>query len=358
MKPILVASILALALPGACSSDVTTADAPEPIHSETNSVYYWKTVLNLDTADLAFIRRHNIGRIYLRLFDVSEDNQAILPDERAVPNASLKVDCYNYNILHDSLAHIEFVPVVYITLEALKSMHGSEDVLASNIVGRVKNMCGYNGLPNVSELQLDCDWTTSTQSSFFSLCDSVRSHLASRGLPWRLSSTIRLHQLSLTPPPVDNGVLMVYNTGSFNNPDAANSIIAAADIKPYLKHLPSYPLHLDIAYPVYSWQLLFRNRQFIGLMNGINVADSLSFTPIGNNSYRALRDVPYNNRIIRPGDIVRLEESHASEVLDVSRMIEGCLPDTIHSNILYHFDLKNLSKYTPDEIDRLFSTAR
>lgn len=217
-------------------------------------------------------------------------------------------------------------------------------------------MCEYNALPNVGELQLDCDWTATTESSFFSLCDSVKQSLASLGLPWRLSSTIRLHQLMRKVPPVDNGVLMVYNTGSFDNPDAENSIISLADVEPYVKHLSNYPLHLDVAYPTYSWQLLFRKRQFLGLVNGLNLADSTQFTQGGNHVYSARRDIPYNNRIIRAGDMVRQETSPYNDILAVKNCIERQLIDRPHSNILYHLDSKNLSKYMADEIDNLYST--
>lgn len=286
-----------------------------PGHDEVNSVYYWKTVFQLDSDDRAFIARHDIGRIYLRMFDVSENGEALSHKDSTVPNASVRVDDDSYRLLRDSLADMEFVPVVYITLDALKEMSGHEGLLASNIVTRVRNMCEYNGLPNVRELQLDCDWTASTERSYFLLCDSVKLSMAELLLPWRLSSTIRLHQLARPVPPVHNGVLMVYNTGSFNNPDACNSIIDVDDVEPYLKYLSGYPLHLDVAYPTYSWQLLFRNRQFIGLMNGLELTDSTLFRSVGAEKYVVVRDFLYRDRLIREGDMVRSEVSGAEEVL-------------------------------------------
>ena len=236
-------------------------------------------------------------------------------------------------------------------------MKGHEGTLARNIVTRVRNMCEYNGIPNVAELQLDCDWTQSTEKSYFALCDSVKFSIADLQLPWRLSSTIRLHQLSGNVPPVDNGVLMVYNTGSFNDPDAANSIIAAKDVEPYLRHLPDYQLHLDVAYPAYSWQLLFRKRQFIGLLNGLNLTDTTQFSPRGGNVYIANRDIPYNDRLILKGDMVREETSEYEDISKVKRMIDTKLLRRKHSNILYHLDSKNLSKYSDNEINEIYSVS-
>lgn len=344
-------TIIATSCTGRCTS-------PQPVHEEMNAVYYWKTVFQLDSADIAFMGSHDIGRVYLRMFDVTEDPYAVTVSDRAVPNATVRMDYGHYELELDSLSHVEFVPTVYITLDALKAMNGQEGVLASNIVTRVRNMCQYHNVPNVAELQLDCDWTASTESSFFALCDSVKHDIADLQLPWRLSSTIRLHQLSRKIPPVDNGVLMVYNTGNFSDPDAANSIIDAADVEPYLRHLPSYPLHLDVAYPTYSWQLLFRKRQFVGLMSGMNLTDTAQFARKGENVYIARRDIPYNDRIIREGDCIREEVSAFPDVARVKALIERHLPAGSHSNILYHLDSKNLSRYTPDEIDDILSAGR
>lgn len=349
--------MLLLVAAGACRR---TGGAPEaePLHEELNSVYYWKTVFRPDSADHSFMRRHDIGRIYLRMFDVTVDRFSDDPEARLIPNATVLIDSQEFYMIQDSLPESEFVPVVYITLDALKEAAGNEGELASNIVTRVKNMVSYHELPNVEELQLDCDWTASTRKSFFALCDSVRSRIKDLALPWRLSSTIRLHQLSLKAPPVDNGVLMVYNTGSFDDPDASNSILDARDVEPYLKYLASYPLHLDVAYPAYSWQLLFHRRRFVGLMSGIDVGDTTRFLRRGANVYEARRDIAHGGTLIRTGDVVREERSTPADVLRVKEMIESRLAGRPHSNIIYHLDSDNLSKFPHDEIEKIFATGR
>ena len=328
-----------------------------PPHEECNSVYYWKTTLCIDSADKAFLERHDIRRVYMRMFDVVESDYRVT-GSRTEPNATIRIDDKTYRQLQSQLQHLEFVPVVYITVDALSRMAGHEGKLASDIVGRVKNMCSYNAIPNVSELQLDCDWTASTEKSFFSLCDSVKIFLSKHKLPWRLSSTIRLHQLSRKVPPVDRGVLMVYNTGSFADPDEPNSIISMNNVRPYMKHLPKYSLHLDVAYPVYSWQLLFRRRKFAGLLNGLDLSDTTRFASPGPNLHTALRETPYGDKVIHSGDMVRQESADYEEIAQVRTLVENQLSGRSHSTILYHFDSDNLSNFTPDEIDRLFSSGR
>lgn len=362
MKPILPLFFSLLLTALSCSrqpaTDAAVSEVPAfPEHEECGfgSVYYWKTVLSLSDYDRKFLKTHNVGRVYLRMFDVTEDKYPANVNERTVPNASLRVSDKMCDFLKDSINETEFVPVVYITIDALRAMRDNEGVLASNIVGRVRNMCSYNAIPNVHELQLDCDWTAGTEKSFFALCDSVRHYISQLELPWSLSSTIRLHQLSGQAPPVDWGVLMVYNTGSFNDPDAHNSIIDIDDIEPYLKHLSAYPLHLDVAYPTYSWQLLFRKRQFIGLLSGLNLADTVHFARKDANNYVAKCDVPYNNRLILKGDVIREEMSDFKDIYKAKSMIEKHLKGKRHSNILYHLDSANLSKYKNYEISRIFT---
>lgn len=335
-----------------CTPRTQTSGEP---HVEKNAVYYWKTVLALDQTYLDIIRRHNVGRIYLRMFDVSFDREAHKTDERIYPNASVKIDYTIENILTDSLDRIEIVPVVYITLDALKSMENQENVLAEKIVERVRRMCSYHNLPRVTELQLDCDWTASTQALFFRLCESVKEQIETKNLNWALSSTIRLHQLRSEAPPVDRGVLMVYNTGSFDSPDAVNSIISVADVEPYVRHLSSYLLHLDAAYPIYSWQLIFRDRKFIGLSNGINVEDSAAFTHKSNNTHIAARDVAHGERLILKGDIIRTETSDYNSIMAVKRLIDQRLDKQPHSTIIYHLDSANISKYSDNEICHIFA---
>lgn len=327
-------------------------------HKEKNSVYYWKTVFVPDSADYVFFRKHDIQRIYMRMFDVSVDTENKADHAHTYPNATMRIPDDTFSQLKDSFPDMEYVPVVYITLNALKDgqVFGIGD-LARNIVIRVKNMCSYNEFTHVGGLQLDCDWTQTTEQPFFDLCDSVRAQIKKLELSWSISSTIRLHQLARRVPPVDYGVLMVYNTGNFNDPDADNSILSEKDAQPYLKYLEKYPLHLDVAYPTYSWQLLFRDRRFVGLLNGVEVGDTAKFSPRTMNTHIALTDIPYRETVIYKGDIIRTEQSDFHTIKSVKELIESYLNDKPHSSILYHFELKNLLKYSDNEIAYLFNTV-
>ncbi|MDE6277094.1 MAG: hypothetical protein K2M06_03205 [Muribaculaceae bacterium] len=350
---------LVLSSPG-CKNAIPQADTETPeIHEECNGIYYWKTVLDPYSTELEFLDKHDVGRLYLRMFDVVAADSLLYPNEGAIPNASLRfTEKYGNYKLNKILENKTVEPVVYITLEALKASSGKEEDLARKIYIRVRNMCQYNEFHDrVAGLQLDCDWTKSMERSYFELCRKMREILNVEEPSWKLSSTIRLHQLSREAPPVDYGVLMVYNTGNFQNPDANNSIIDTKDVAPYLKHLDTYPLHLDVSYPTYSWQLLFRERHFMGLLNGVETDDTSRFRQKRENVAECLRTTPYGDRLLLKGDLVRTESSPYPELAKVKQMIEKKLSGRPHSTILYHLDSLNLSKYTEDEISELYKSG-
>lgn len=317
----------------------------EPPHDEANAVYFWKTVCSLDGADKAFLSDNNVKRAYVRFFDIVPDEYPTATD-KIVPNASL--------IMKDSIPVDEIVPTIFITQEALGLMDGKYDYWASKIVERVWAMCSYNELPSPKEIQLDCDWTESSRDKFFELCKGVKELMVNNDSDALVSATIRLHQLSQQAPPVDYGVLMLYNTGSFRNVSESNSIISKENIEPYLKKLSSYPLHLDVAYPTYNWQLLFRNNKFVGLIRGELPLNTKELHKIDHSHLKALSDMQVEDLKIKKGDIIRIEKSDFNTIKDVKDLVEKSLDDVPHSNIIYHLDSKNLRNYTKDEIKTIY----
>lgn len=312
-------------------------------HGRTNAVYYWKTVFSLDSAETDFLSRHDIHRIYIRFFDVVVN--ASSSGEDVIPNASI--------VFNDSVPVKEVVPTVYITLDALRKMSGNERIWAEKIVTRIDNMCQYNNLGHLRELQLDCDWTASTESAFFNLCREVKMAMSEVDSAPILSSTIRLHQLSGDAPPVDYGVLMLYNTGSFKNPDVDNSILSLSDVEPYINDLPSYSLPLDFAYPVYKWNLLFRNNKFEGLLRAEIVAGQ-NIRNVGEGRLMVMSDTVLGDYALRRGDILRQESSPFEVLNNVKSLINRNAPSPGHSAVLYHLSSGNLSEYTCGQIDSLY----
>lgn len=301
----------------------------EPIRG----IYHWKTTFDLTSKDSAFIYEHKITRLYVRMFDVgmerneSNDSLEVVPLGTTRFKTVFPKDC-------------DFIPTVYITQEALKAYSYAEWKLAELIVTRVKAMASWNELGNFSELQYDCDWTAGTRKSFERLCEATQKILSADGIV--LSGTIRLHQLEEATYPFNKGVLMVYNTGSFVNPNTTNSILDYDDVSKYLsskgrinnflKARKTNCQIIDVAYPTFSWGVVFdNNSQF----------------------KRLVRDI--DGYIPERGEQLRVETSEYKEINKVKHLIDSLLWTVINGNIIYHLDSQNLKNYNNEEIEKIYN---
>lgn len=285
-----------------------------------NSIYYWKTRFELDSYELDFLKRHDISRIYLRMFDVVTEYYYFVINVQIIPNATVKFDS---NVPEG----IEIVPVTYITLDALREMRGHEDFYARLIAERMLAIASFNNCGKVNELQLDCDWTSSTKDIYDRLCGLVKDSLQSKGM--ELSVTVRLHQLKESAPPAHRGVLMLYNTGALKNPKTKNSILDIRDVLPYLRH-KHYPIPLDYAYPTYGWGIMFENNEFVSIVSADSVARS--------------KDMH-----------IRYERPTATEILKVKQLVHAKMGNPASGNILYHLDHSQLKNFSEDEITQILN---
>ena len=262
---------------------------------QCNSVYYWRTDLRLDSTEKAFLRKYDIKKLYCRYFDVVMKDGAAEP----TPNATLTFS----DTLPDN---IEIIPTIYITEDC---MHKSYKDLAKKIVNRILQMNETNDINNVREIQIDCDFTSRSRKTYYHFLEEVESQLST--LHYQLSTTIRLHQLSMPAPPADYGVLMVYNTGDPRKWEERNPILDYRDVYPYLSRLDKYPLPLATAYPVYQW--------------------------------------------IRNIQNVRVEHTvEAAEILKVKHALEKERGNLSRSIITYHLDKDNINRYKPETYEEIY----
>lgn len=312
-----------------------------------NAIYHWKTVFNLQEDEIAFLAAHSVKKIYVRYFDVDVENSPMNSTNAAIPIGT--------TVFKSSKpSDVEIVPTVFITVKSLVATkkEGIDD-LASKIYTRVCNMADYNDMGPIREIQLDCDWTNSTQDLFYSLCEKI-VHLAHADSVF-VSSTIRLHQLKMDPPPVDQGVLMVYNTGALRETGTKNSILNYDDVKTYLSGKSiHYDLPLDFAFPTYGWGVLFRNGVYNGILHKTDFSDETRYKKGKEGTFVVKKDHVLEGRSLWKGDVIRMEYPTADEVKKVAELVVSSIQDTTHSVILYHLDSNNLHKYTDDEISSIY----
>lgn len=313
---------------------ISRGESPIECTSEPNrSIYHWKTTFNLTPKDSAFITDHKITRLYVRMFDVGM--------ERNESNDSLEVVPLGTIRFKSALPkNCEFIPTVYITQDALKAYCYGEWKLAELIVTRVKAMASWNELGDFSELQYDCDWTTETRKSFERLCESTKKILDKDGII--LSGTIRLHQLEEAVYPFDRGVLMIYNTGSFVNPNTKNSILYYDDVRKYLsvgkrvrKFIDSRKNNcqiIDVAYPTFSWGVVFDD---------------------SGNYKRLVKDI--SRYELQKGERMRVEVSDYKEIQRAKHLVDSLLYPAVNGNIIYHLDTENLKNYDSEQIENIYN---
>ena len=293
-----------------------------PLPNE-NAAYYWRTTWSLDSTELDFLSRHNITKLYCRFFDVVMGD-----DSLPMPNATIRfpddmggrATYATEGATEERLPEgIELVPTIYITEDCMHTpaaASSSEKAtvpagfpagkaappsgLPAKLVNRILQIAETHSLPPIHEIQIDCDYTLRSRKTYYDFLNQVRSEAARHSL--RLSTTIRLHQLSMPAPPADYGVLMVYNTGDPRKFAERNPILDIRDVQPYMRYLPDYPLPLAAAYPVYSWQ------RYIA---GVRVEHTVDST----------------------------------EITSVKHLVEKTRPDIANTIITYHLDKENIKRY-------------
>ena len=313
-----------------------------------NAIYHWKTVFDLREDEAAFLKAHSVRKMYVRYFDVDVETSPMNATCSAIPIGTTVFKS-------PKPSGIEIIPTVFITVKALISSkeEGIKDI-ASKIYTRVVNMSDYNDMGQIREIQLDCDWTGSTQELFFALCrEMVRLAHTDSIL---VSSTIRLHQLGMDPPPVDQGVLMVYNTGALRETRTKNSILDYDDVKTYLSGKTiRYRLPLDFAFPTYGWGVMFRNGGYNGILHKTDFSDETRYKKGREGTFIVKKDHVVEGRSLWEGDVIRMEYPTADDVIKVAELVAVSIKDSTHSVILYHLDSNNLNKFTDDEISSIYS---
>jgi hypothetical protein len=199
----------------------------------------------------------------------------------------------------------DFVPVVYITNETMKNLDYS--LVSNAILKTLKNL-------DFNEVQIDCDWSDSSQSNYFKLLKDLKEKLNKT-----ISATIRLHQIKYYSktgiPPVDYGVLMYYNMSNIGDFNTKNSILNNDIAKKYHYNFDTYKLKLKLALPLYSQAIQFRDNKSLSIFEGIEKKDfDSNFKEVSVNIYKALNSFYFKGKYIYKEDIFRFEDSQEKDI--------------------------------------------
>jgi hypothetical protein len=267
--------------------------------------FYWKNPLKLTDIEHQILDTLNAKCLYVKVLDVGKSPE------------TGDIEPLSKTLISDSLA-VGIVPVIFLTNETFQ---GLSAVASEDLVLRIsEHLKTFSHLP---ALQLDCDWTASTRVAYFRFLKQLRDQMPEQTL---FSATIRLHQYKFPQqmgvPPVDRGMLMFYNTGDIQNADTTkvfNSIFSGDEVAKYVEGVSPYPLPLDLALPIFSWALVFREGEFWKIIRAAQLSelcDSTLFLPVlpskiqrnkGVELFRVRQATFFHGHYLRPDDMIRYE---------------------------------------------------
>jgi hypothetical protein len=311
--------------------------------------YYWKSVYNPSAHEKKQLDTLKVRTLYIKFFDVDWDETTRQPAPKA-----------RVHFVQPPTAAI--IPTIFITNETLQAIDSAQaQQLGGNMVRLLQGLLEKYGLPTPTELQIDCDWSTSTKDKYFALLRAVKKNLPGP----ILSATIRLYQTKYYNkagvPPVDKGLLMCYNMGNLKNMATVNSIIEMAELQKYTDNLGSYPLPLDVGLPLFGWKVWFRQGQYQGITQ--ELPDSLLQGPVfakeaGSQRFTVLQDTVMAGYELQKGDVLRLESSDYPVVKAAAQHLAQRIKNTQCRVSLYHLDSVLLTKYSWHELESLFDGLR
>jgi hypothetical protein len=207
-----------------------------------------------------------------------------------------------------------------------------------------------------SEFQMDCDWTPKSRSKYFYFLQQLK-----KVSQLKISCTLRLYPYKyperMGVPPVDKVILMCYNLVSPLENDDKNSILDTDELSLYLDRPRDYPLHTDIALPVFSWMQLYQNKRFKGLIYPESPSIKKVLKQVKPMWFEIQQDTNIGDHYLRRGDLVKYEEVTAKKIEDAIAVIKENVSfnDTV-TVALYHLDEAQLKNYTYEELSGFYTS--
>ena len=332
----------------------TTRPKPKTVYE---SFYYWKNTLSKTDLDTVMLGQLKIKKLYIKLFDVGWS-----PNDGVVPVSSL---VGNLSVIPSS---IENIPTVFITNETfLKTDKNAIEALAQKVFLKIQSFYTTSDTPSVSrfeavkEVQIDCDWSEKTREKYFDFLKKLKTFVSPTV---KISATIRLHQVKYRSktgvPPVDKGMLMMYNVLNPREFSERNSIFDAEEVSLYLKKQKVYPLPLDVVLPLFSWAITYRHNKFFELINGMTraEADNAKWLEKNNKVYMFNTDTTIQNHYFRIGDLLKIEDSSPSVFSTSLELARPIIKNDTLNISFFHYDSKLIHEITPTTIENVYQSWR
>jgi len=337
-----------------CHTAVQNHPAPVVVN---RYFYYWQEdTWRLKYNDTAYFRmqKHGANALYLKILDIDWN-----PVNHAYPVSITRGGYGRYDSpweLTNGTDRVirDVVPVIFITNKTMLNLTTDElDTLAQKILRKCR-------VVTYSELQIDCDWTEKSKDMYFAFLKSMKKALNGK----KLSATVRLYQYKYRDktgvPPVDKGMLMVYNVRNVKDYNTYNSIFDEDEAEKYIDGVAKYPIRLDIALPAFSWAVIYRDKQFYCMMRDIKpiLKDTCRFLEKKSPGYLVKTDHMYNDTYLRVGDEIKIEAVTNDMMVDAAKLARQCVnSDTVNVS-LFEIDEVVNNKVPDETIEAVYNSLR
>ncbi|WP_166919338.1 hypothetical protein [Flavobacterium poyangense] len=317
------------------------------IENVEKSFYYWKSdTWSLSEKETAIVKDLKIRKLYVKFFEI-DHNEAF--GDFPISKSILRL----YN--QDS---ITIVPTVYIKNDVFKVGNKKAlDTLANNIDFLIKKYVNERFEKNqIKEFQMDCDWTLKTKDNYFYFLKKLKEISKKE-----ISCTLRLYPYKypekMGTPPVDRATLMCYNLVNPLNNHSKNSILDVNELELYLNKKRKYPLHLDVALPIYSWMQVYQNNKFAKVIYNNHKDIIGSLKEIKPMWYEVTKDLVIDDLYLRVGDKIKYEKLSSEKINKAIEVIrKNVVFDSGNTTVtLFHLDEEQLSKYNDETLSGFYT---
>lgn len=346
--------------------------------------YYWKSLpYSLDEKEYQTIKDLSLQKLYVKLFEVTKDKVFThIPISKSNLSISRYKDMYipthvepistgkptykdSYvwkedSVLTKMMMNLEVIPTMYINNNSFYDVTKPQlDSLADNIhflCLKYFKALVRNDTVSFQEVQIDCDWTAKTKDNYFYLLSVLKKKFNKK-----ISCTLRLYPYKYPDkvgvPPVDKVMLMCYNLTSPLKSENKNTIQDNKELVKYLKGVKKYPLHLDIALPVFSWMQIYQHGKFVQLVDAHAVDLTRFSKEVKPLWYEVNKDTIINEVYLRKGDQLKLEEVDKKATEETIALLQEHVElDTVTTISLFHLDSNIENKYTHEILNHFYSS--
>lgn len=305
----------------------TRQDEPSSLALDIH-FYHWQQRLEPDSLNHRLLEMSAGPLLFTKVCDL------VWAEDEVEPRAVLEVAAGSLDY--------ELQPVVFITNEVMLELDQLEDTatgfqqLADDLLGLIER--SLEGQPPYRELQIDCDWTRGSTTTYFQFLEVLQDRIPPGTT---LSATVRLHQWrdldSQGVPPVDRGILMAYNSGNLQRWETENSILDTSISAAYLQAV-DYPLPLDVALPLYQWGAIYRQGELAYLINDLHLEmlkNSSRFERLAPGRFMVKKATYLQGIYCYAGDLIRWESSSAERLVVTAQQLRQVVPAFAGQRLLF-----------------------